>query len=132
MSEYKISENIYNELKEHAEKEIPIEACGYLAGKEKYITNIFKMKNMDNSPVHFTFAPEEQFKVIKEARSQGLKLIAVYHSHPETPARLSQEDISLANDPDMIYIIYSCLEDNLKAFKVNPQKEIKEIPLEVI
>ncbi len=132
MSEYTISKDIYKKIKAHAEKDAPIEACGYLGSKEKSITNIFEMQNVDKSPVHFSFDPKEQFNVVKEARKLDIKLIAVYHSHPETPARLSGEDIRLANDTDIIYIIYSCLEDNLKAFKVNEEKEIKEISLEVI
>lgn len=132
MSEYKINKNIYDKIKSHAEQDAPIEACGYLAGNGNKITEIFKLQNIDKSPEHFSFDPKEQFKIVKEARKLGLALIAVYHSHPETPARLSEEDIRLANDPDILYLVYSCPEENFKVFKVNEEKEIKEIILEVI
>ena len=65
------------------------------------------MTNIDASPEHFSFDPKEQFKVVKEARTKGISLLSVYHSHPETPARLSEEDIKLLNDPNMVYIIVS-------------------------
>ncbi|MEC9236446.1 MAG: SIS domain-containing protein, partial [Pseudomonadota bacterium] len=38
---------------------------------------------------------KEQFKVLKESRAAGLQLLSVYHSHPESPARLSLEDLRL-------------------------------------
>ena len=65
------------------------------------------MTNIDNEPDHFSFEPKEQFAAVKDARNQGLSLMAVYHSHPETPARPSQEDLRLLKDPNMIYVIVS-------------------------
>ncbi len=52
-------------------------------------------------------SPEEQFAVIKDIRSASLAMLAIYHSHPETPARPSAEDIRLACTPNVIYVIVS-------------------------
>jgi len=52
-------------------------------------------------------APEEQFKVVKDIRAAGRQMLAIYHSHPETPARPSAEDIHLALTPGVIYVIVS-------------------------
>ena len=73
------------------------------------------MTNADRSTTHFMMVPAEQFAVIKEIRAEGLAMLAIYHSHPETPARLSQEDIRLALTPDAIYVILS-LEDADKPY----------------
>jgi len=110
---------------------VPIEACGYLAGKNGEISESFPMSNIDKSPEHFSFDPKEQFKVIKAARAKGLELIVVYHSHPASPARLSKEDLRLAYDPNTIHLIYSLLNQEIKAFKV-VNGDIKEEAIEVL
>jgi proteasome lid subunit RPN8/RPN11 len=55
---------------------------------------------------------------MKSARANGQKIIANFHSHPATPARPSEEDIRLAYDPNIVYIIISLAEAEpvIKAF----------------
>lgn len=116
----KIPRSIMEAIMAQAEEAVPIEACGYLAGNDGEVVRHIPMTNADQSEVHFTFAPEEQFQAIKAARQQGLQLMAVYHSHPATPARPSEEDIRLAYDPDIIYVIISLADEGreLKAFRI--------------
>ena len=98
---------IYDNMINHARAALPNESCGYLAGKDQIISQFYPMTNIDASPDHFSFDPKEQFAVVKAARKENLTLLAVYHSHPQTPARLSKEDIRLFNDPNQVYIIVS-------------------------
>ncbi len=116
----KISKKIINKIYDHGRKEAPIEACGYLAGINNEVVNYYPMHNIDQSNEHFTFDPQEQFDVMKKVRTEQLKMLAVYHTHPESPARPSAEDIRLAFDPGILYVILSLLEDNnnIKAFKI--------------
>ncbi len=116
----KIRRSVLENIIAHARQEIPIEACGYLAGDDEIISSHYKMKNIDNSPEHFTFDVQEQFSVLRKIRSQGLTPLAVYHSHPITPARPSIEDIKLAVDPDVSYVIVSLAEgkEQVKTFKI--------------
>jgi proteasome lid subunit RPN8/RPN11 len=51
--------------------------------------------------------PKEQFAVIKDLRAKGKEMLVIYHSHPETPARPSEEDIRLALTPGVSYLIVS-------------------------
>ena len=120
-----IPDTIKQAMIEHAQSLAPIESCGYLAGKEDVVTDYYPMTNVDNSPEHFSFDPKEQFQAVKKARQEGLSLISVVHSHPETPARLSQEDILLFNDPTPVYIIVSLKDEtpDLKGFTVNKPDE---------
>jgi [CysO sulfur-carrier protein]-S-L-cysteine hydrolase len=120
-----LSKDIYNDMVEHATSLAPIESCGYLAGKDGVVETFYKMTNVDNSPEHFSFDPKEQFQVVKAARKAGLKLLSVYHSHPETPARLSEEDITLFNDPEPVYIIVSLKneEADMKGYYVRKPSE---------
>ena len=107
-------------ITEQAKKEAPQEACGYLAGKDDHVVHVYPMTNIDHSEEHFSLDPKEQFAVIKKVRQEGLSILAVYHSHPLSPARPSQEDIKLAYDPNIIYVIVSLLEEpvSIKAFKI--------------
>jgi proteasome lid subunit RPN8/RPN11 len=127
----KISKEITKELITHARKDAPVEACGYLAGKDNIITRHYELTNTDKSNEHFSFDPSEQFKVVKDAREKGLEIYGVYHSHPATPARPSAEDIKLAYDPDIIYVIVSLagVEEEIKAFSIK-KGEVEEIRLE--
>jgi [CysO sulfur-carrier protein]-S-L-cysteine hydrolase len=115
-----IQENIAKQIIAHAQRDLPNEACGYLAGKTGIIDRAFHLINIDHSPEHFSFDPAEQFQTVKQARNEGLEIIANYHSHPETPARPSIEDIRLAYDPNIFYIIISLAGPSpvIKGFKI--------------
>lgn len=129
----KIPKEIIDAIFEHATTQAPVEACGYLAGKDDRVLRYYRMTNIDQSEEHFSFDPKEQFRVIKATRKEGIELIGVYHSHPVTPARPSKEDIHLAYDPSIIYMIVS-LADNkktVKSFKISGE-EVTSEPLEII
>lgn len=128
----KIRQSIRDAMIRLAIAESPMEACGYLAGIDGEARLLIPMTNVDQSPEHFSFAPEEQFNALKQARNAGLRLIAVFHSHPSTPARMSAEDIRLAHDPDMIYIIVSLMdaEPVIRGFRME-QKQSVEVMLEI-
>ena len=130
IDQIKIKKSIYDGIVEHAKTLAPIEACGYLAGKNGTITRQFAMTNVDHAQDHFTFDPKEQFKAVKDARNEGLQMLSVYHSHPESPARLSEEDVRLLNDPNMIYIIVSLADQtpDVKAYRLHkPDAQSVEI-----
>ncbi len=115
-----ITNKVYAGIVEHARGDSPIEACGYLAEKDGVIAAFYPLENIDKSEQHFSFNPKEQFDTIRAIRSSGLKLAAVYHSHPASPARPSQEDIRLAFDPGLSYLIVSLEKDQpaVKSFKI--------------
>lgn len=116
----KITKKIIKKLFEHGEKEAPIEACGYLSGINDEVVKFYPMKNIDHGTKHFTFDPQEQFDVMQKVRAEELEILAVYHTHPGSPARPSEEDIKLAYDPEIIYVISSLKENDksIKAFKI--------------
>ena len=103
----KITQDIVDEIAAHGRSEAPLEACGYLAARDGIACKSIAMKNIDASPVHFSMDPAEQFTAMRTCRQEGLTIRAVYHSHPETDAYPSAEDIKLAYDPDISYVIVS-------------------------
>ncbi|MEI6680214.1 MAG: M67 family metallopeptidase [Mariniphaga sp.] len=128
----RISQQIIDLIIEHAKNGLPEEVCGYLAGTDRHVTKHFAMTNIDHSPEHFSFDPSEQFKVLREVRKEGLSILANYHSHPETPARPSVEDIRLAFDPGISYVIVSLAGElpDVKSFNIkNGEVENEEIKI---
>ncbi|MDR0733713.1 MAG: M67 family metallopeptidase [Dysgonamonadaceae bacterium] len=126
-----IPQQIIDGIIAQARNELPDEACGLLAGNADRVEKQFPLTNVDHSPEHFSFDPKEQFAALREARKLGMQIVANYHSHPSSPARPSEEDIRLAFDPNIIYLILS-LQDaanpSLKAFSIREGKvEIIEI-----
>jgi len=124
----KISEQIIGELIEHGRNGLHEEVCGYLAGPGREVTKHFRLTNIDHNNEHFSFDPKEQFQVVREVRKLGLEILANYHSHPETPARPSPEDIRLAYDPNISYVIVSLAAElpDIKSFLIQNGKVEKE------
>jgi len=106
----RIRQSVIEGIIAHAIKDAPLEACGYCGGSNDNLDAFFPLTNLDASGEHFTMDPKEQFASLRAMRKKGLKLRAVYHSHPATPARPSQEDIRLAQDPDISYVIVSLID----------------------
>ena len=113
----KIPRKIHNDLIPHAREGFPLEVCGILGGTGDTVAEIYRMVNSDASNEHFMMEPKEQFAVVKELRAKNLGMLAIYHSHPETPARPSEEDIKLALTPLVSSIIVSLADPQQPAMK---------------
>ena len=100
----------YDHMLAAARKVAPLEACGLLGGKDGRVTEFYELTNTDASGEHYTMSPEEQFAAVKDMRGKGARMLAIWHSHPETPARMSDEDLKLAYTPDVVYVIASLAE----------------------
>ena len=120
-----IPEQIHQAVLEHARSGFPLEVCGILGGSGAAVTSHFPMTNTDQSNEHFMMDPKEQFAVVKALRAKSEEMLVIYHSHPETPARPSQEDIRLALTPNVFHLIVSLAEWDApvaKAFRIGDGK----------
>jgi proteasome lid subunit RPN8/RPN11 len=134
MLRLEIPNDIFERMVEQAKAEAPVEACGILAGRNGRVEKLYKMTNADRSRCHCMMEAKEQFAVVKDIRAAGLTMLAIYHSHPETPARPSAEDIRLALTPDVIYVIVSLRSADapaVKGFLIN-DGTITTVPVEVL
>lgn len=129
-----IRRSVLDDMIAQARAAAPIEACGMLAGTDGCATSLYRMTNADHSPDHFTMSPAEQFAVVRTMRAAGQKLLAIYHTHPASPARPSAEDLRLALTPDVTYVILS-LENPanpvVKGFVIEGET-VAEIPLQIL
>jgi proteasome lid subunit RPN8/RPN11 len=134
MLKLEIPTEIFQQMVAQAGELAPIEACGILAGRNSIVEKYYKMTNVDNSRTHFMMEPKEQFATVKDIRSAGLEMLAIYHSHPETPARPSAEDIKLALTPNVIYVIVSLQNTNgsaIKGFHISGTN-VTEVPIKIL
>lgn len=129
----KLPQQIFDALIAHARRDFPLESCGILGGVGDVISHHYPMTNTDESNEHFMMDPKEQFSVVKDLRAKEREMVAIYHSHPETPARPSEEDIRLALTPGVSYIIISLADEQpvLKSFRIADGVSTEE-PVEII
>jgi proteasome lid subunit RPN8/RPN11 len=117
-----IPKAIHEDVIAHAREGFPLEVCGILGGNGDTVSAIYRMTNTDASNEHFMMEPREQFSVVKDLRAKGLVMLAIYHSHPETPARPSEEDIRLALTPGVSYVIISLADPRqpvVKSYRID-------------
>jgi len=122
MRNLEISAEVFESMLACALRHRPVEACALLGGKDGKVTSFIEMTNADNAEDHFSLVPKEQFAAVKRFREQGIEMLGIWHSHPASPARMSEEDMKLAYTPDTAYMILSLQNENepvLKAFSVN-------------
>ncbi|MBQ9328790.1 MAG: M67 family metallopeptidase [Solobacterium sp.] len=123
----------------HARAQLPEEACGILAGHREndvsVVSQVYLCENTDHSAEHFTISPKEQLSCLLDSRKQNLELIGNWHSHPETPSRMSEEDKRIAVNRSWSYLILS-LQDTahpvLNAFRYSEeQQSFEQEPLQI-
>lgn len=131
----KLKKSDYLKMLAHAEKELPNEACGLIAGvisgdgANKVIEKVYLLTNIDQSNEHFSLDPKEQLAAVKDMRTNGFVPLGNWHSHPESPSRPSDEDKRLAYDSKASYMILSLMDREnpiLNSFKIQGDKADKE------
>ena len=124
MPDLTIPQQILDELIAHARELDPHECCGFLAGTDKTVSKLYRIKNIvsmegaaqavsfdaakmqnlsrlspeEQAEIAFIMDAQEMFLAVKDMRKNGLTLQVVYHSHPHDPARPSVTDIKIANE----------------------------------
>ncbi len=92
----------------HARAQAPWEACGILAGAGGRVRRTFHLRNTSGTPLtNYLADPEQQLRAFQDAELQGLELLAIYHSHPGSPACPSETDIAMAYYPAARHVIVS-------------------------
>ena len=119
-------------LLDHSNKEEPNESCAILYGNKKREENIVKeiwlIENINSSPVEFTLSYEQTLKMYKKSEELNLEIIGIFHSHPKGEAYPSNTDKKFMkiNQDEYIWIIYSGINKNFKAFVLESEIPIEE------
>jgi proteasome lid subunit RPN8/RPN11 len=100
------------------------------------------MTNARPGPVSYEMDPEEQFRVMKDLRQEGLDLVGIFHSHPGGRAYPSAIDVekaywsgtNLPNYPDVVYVIVSLMDREspvVRGFSI-VDGTVGEVPVSVL
>ena len=93
-------------LRVEAERALPDECCGLLAGRGGTVELVVPVANMSERPrSRYEIAPAELWAARRGVEAAGLEVVGYYHSHPRTEAVPSPYDIDRAYYPDAVYVI---------------------------
>ena len=119
----------WDELVAHARGEEPNECCGILRIRDGAVESLSRAGNERASPYGYSLDPRSLLAAFKAAE-EGYT-VAVYHSHPRSPAEPSQTDINLAEYPEYLQVIVSLAgEPEGRAWRI-VDGTVEEEPLEV-
>lgn len=131
-----ISEELAEAMLAHARAEAPIEACGLLSGDAAAgsATTYHPARNALGSPLRFDLHPEDLVRITFEIESAGQELVAVFHSHPRSPAVPSATDLREARYPVLQLLAgmpdAEAGEWGLRAWRVEGER-CAEVPLRI-
>ena len=128
MQKITISQSIKKTLIQHAENENPNESCAILYGNGDTVSDVFLTKNIEESPVNFTISNDQLIEGYKIAEERKLQVIGIFHSHPNSEAYPSSTDKKFMHSNPVVWIIYSGVNKNFKAYVL--ESDVLEIPIE--
>jgi proteasome lid subunit RPN8/RPN11 len=114
-------------LSEYSENQKPNESCAILFGKENQVSDLFLAENIEKSPVNFTISNDQLIEAYKTAEEKKVEVIGIFHSHPNSDAFPSNTDEKFMQSNPVVWIIYSGINKNFKAFIL--ESGIIEIPI---
>ncbi len=114
-------------LAEHAQAELPNEACGLIAFRDDVAERYVPAINEAASPYRFELKPKDPLDFFLE--DEGYEL-AVFHSHLSSPPRPSRTDVeNIGLWTGRPYLIYTVRTGELAAWRIS-DGSIEPLPLE--
>jgi proteasome lid subunit RPN8/RPN11 len=109
------------------------ECCGFLFGIERLddriVTKTMAAINVaENKDNRFEIAPKEYLEAERYADQNGLRLLGIYHSHPDNPATPSKSDRQSAY-PELSYVIISVTNQkftDIRSWRLNAAAGFEE------
>ena len=93
---------------DHAMRDAPRECCGIIAGRDGVPLRLYETRNVAEGNRFFEIDPAQLIDLeFRELPAHGTEIVAIYHSHPESPAYPSPTDVELAYWPDAMFLICS-------------------------
>jgi proteasome lid subunit RPN8/RPN11 len=119
-------------LTDHAIKEEPNESCAILYGESDdefwKVKEIWLTKNIDSSPIEFTLSAEQTMEMYQKEEELNLKIIGIFHSHPNGEAYPSNTDKKFMKNNPYVWAIYSGINKEFRAYVL--KSDISEIQIQ--
>jgi len=111
MESVHIPRKLINQILEQAQQSPGKEICGLVSSRNSnhnQPVQCYPIANTSSEPNHrYLMDPKQQIDTFRIMRERDEELYAIYHSHPESPASPSSEDLRQASYPDALHIIIS-------------------------
>lgn len=94
-----VEQSAWQTMVSHAERVYPNECCGamlgHTGGDYKTVIEAVPLENAWSGPQgdHYLIRPPDLMAVEKQARQQGMDLVGIFHSHPDSAAYFSHADL---------------------------------------
>jgi proteasome lid subunit RPN8/RPN11 len=120
-----IPAEVRSALVEHAEAELPNEACGLISLRDGAAERFFPGRNRSASPYRFELEIDPEVWFLED---EGYEL-AVFHSHPSSPPRPSRTDVeNIGLWEGRPYVILSLRTGELAAWTIR-DGSVDSLPL---
>jgi [CysO sulfur-carrier protein]-S-L-cysteine hydrolase len=117
---------------QHVREWLPFEGCGLIATENQRVARIYPGNNIARSSTFYEMDPKQVLAAMNDMEKLGLRLGAIFHSHPSTRAYPSPTDLELIFDPEVYMIIISLAENDPDVRTFRYDGEISEVPLIVV
>jgi proteasome lid subunit RPN8/RPN11 len=117
-----IPETLHEELVQWVSAGYPFEICGLLVGRKSgsqcEVVRVTQARNLnlERAADRYELDPKDFLAADIAARSTGLDIVGVWHSHPDHPACPSETDHAAAW-PEWFYVILSVTRDGVQEFR---------------
>jgi proteasome lid subunit RPN8/RPN11 len=114
----KIAPTVIADMLAHAREEAPRECCGLLVGTGDEISRGVRARNLESAATRYLVDPQDHFRAIRLARSEGKDVVGAYHSHPAGAPAPSETDLAqAAGGSDFLYVIVSLVAGEVRAYR---------------
>lgn len=132
--ELQLPRRIVNQLLDHARAYPGQEVCGLISARAGVAWRAVPVPNAAPRPEYrYAMDPAAQIAALRAMRETGEELLAIYHSHPASPAAPSTIDIAEAGYPDAVYLIISLTTKGvleMRGFRIRGEG-VREVALEI-
>lgn len=109
----KVTQQLHDQIKAHGAAAYPYEGCGLLLGRVENEANVVvtirPVANVwpveEEKRVRFRIAGDDWRDAELAAMAEGLDVIGIFHSHPDSEPVASPRDLAWASWPGYSYII---------------------------
>jgi proteasome lid subunit RPN8/RPN11 len=105
---FRLPEPMRTAIVDHAMRDAPRECCGIIAGRDGAPVQLYETRNVAAGNRLYEIDPAQLIDLeFRELPALEAEIVAIYHSHPESPAYPSATDVELAFWPDAVFLICS-------------------------
>ncbi len=108
------------------------EICGLISGHDDELIHCHPVTNVATDRTRFfEMEPEGLIAAMRQMRERGEELLAIYHSHPNSPPVPSLTDVQQHEYPSVLYLIISLQTQGvpeMRGYRIRDQK-IQEVAI---